>query len=60
MNLEEAIKKAKAGKTIMLPGFIGYFNWSYSDNKLIFSNGNWKSDIENLDIKDRNDFICII
>ena len=60
MTLEQAIEKAKNGKTVMLPGFTGYFNWSYAENKLIFSNGNWRSDIENLDIKNRTDFYYII
>ena len=60
MTLEEAIIKGKEGYIIMLPNFTGYFTWNYSTGKLIAYNGDWKSDVANLDVKLRNDFYYII
>ena len=44
----------------MLPNFTGYFTWNYSTGKLIAYNGDWKSDVSDLDVKLRNDFYYII
>ena len=60
MTLEEAIIKAKEGYIIMLPNFNVYVIWNYSTGKLIGYNGNWKSDVADLDVKLRNDFYYII
>lgn len=59
MNYEEAIKIAKTGKTLMLPKFIGYFKWSFGNNKLMFENGDYKCPAEDLNVKNRNDFFYI-
>ena len=60
MNYKEAIKIAKRGKTLMLPNFIGYFKWDFSNKVLIFTNGDYKCLADQLNIKNRQDFYYII
>lgn len=60
MTYEESIEKAKQGKTLMLPHFIGYFKWDYNSDSLIFQNQDYKCPAETLDILNRNDFYYII
>lgn len=60
MTYIEAINIAKQGKTLRLPNFIGYFDWSFGNNCLLFKNGDYKCEADNLDIKNRNDWYYII
>lgn len=60
MTYQEIIKIAKNGNLIKLPNFIGYFKWDYSINKLIFYNGSYRCDADDLDVKNRDDFYYII
>lgn len=50
MTYTEAIKIAKQGKTLKLPNFVGYFNWSFGNNYLIFSNGNFRCNAKDLNV----------
>lgn len=60
MTYSDLVKKAKAGKIGMLPNFVGYFKWDYGKNNLIFQNGDFICNAENLDILNRQDFYYII
>lgn len=61
MKQGEALKLAQEGKTLLLPGWHGYFNWDYSRNQLVFKDGDYQLDgLELLDkIKNRNDWYYI-
>lgn len=60
MTYNEILKIVRQGKTAMLPNFTGYFKWDFGNKVLMFENGNFKCKVENLDIKNRNDFFYII
>ncbi len=60
MTYTEAIKIAKQGKTLKLPNFVGYFNWSFGNNYLIFSNGNFRCNAKDLNVQNRDDWYYII
>ena len=60
MTYKESIEKAKQGKTLMLPNFIGYFKWDYGTNSLIFQNKDYKCLADTLNIQNRNDFYYIL
>ena len=53
MNYEEAIKIAKSGKTLMLPNFIGYFKWDFVNKVLVFTNGDYRCNAEDLGVQKR-------
>lgn len=59
MTYNEATLYAATGSTLMLPGWIGYFKWDYAVNKMIFINGDFRCDADELDIRDRKDFYYI-
>lgn len=60
MTYKELCDIAKKGKIGRLPGYDGYFKWSYADNELIFYNGDFQCTAKYLDIKNREDFHYII
>lgn len=43
----------------MLPNFKGYFKWDYGTKRLVFFNGDYRCDANQLDIKNRKDFYYI-
>lgn len=59
MTYEELSNKAKEGKTGRLPNFIGYFNWSYRYNELMFHNGDFRCKAKDLNVQNRTDFYYI-
>lgn len=59
MTYSEILEITKQGKTAMLPKFIGYFKWSFGNNKLMFENGDYKCLAEDLNVQNRNDFFYI-
>lgn len=60
MTYKEAVSKAKQGKLIKLPNFEGIFRWNYKEDILVFNNGNFWCNAEDLDILQRTDFYYII
>lgn len=60
MNYSEILEISKQGKIGMLPNFIGYFKWDFGNSILMFNNGDFKCEAEQLDIKNRQDFYYII
>lgn len=63
MDYNEAINYAKQGKTLMLPNWIGYFNWNYSTNTLYFRNKDYylnNQQLIDLGILNRTDWYYII
>lgn len=41
MNYNQATLYAATGKTLLLPGWHGYFYWNYADKELNFRNGDY-------------------
>jgi hypothetical protein len=61
MTYQQSKEKAKEGKIIMLPNYVGYFNWDYGIENLVFHNNTYICVADDLDnIKNRNDFYYII
>lgn len=60
MIYSEILIKAKEGKLIKLPNFEGIFKWDYRKENLVFNNGNYWCDVDDLDILSRTDFYYII
>lgn len=63
MNYNQATLYAATGATLMLPGWEGIFVWNYSDNTLIFKNGDYRLNAEQLKefrLHERNDWYYII
>lgn len=63
MIYSEAIIHAISGKTLMLPGWHGYFYWNYSTNDLNFKDGDYRlnnKQLLDLDIDKRTDWYYII
>ena len=63
MNYNEAILHASEGRTVMLPGWQGYFYWNYSNKELNFRNGDYRLDNKQLiekGVDKRNDWYQII
>ena len=50
MTYEELSNKAKEGKTGRLPNFIGYFDWSYRYNELMFRNKDFRCKAKDLNV----------
>lgn len=62
MDYNQIIPYATSGKTLILPGWHGYFYWNYSTNELNFKDGNYHLDgdqLRNMNIRDRNDWYYI-
>lgn len=60
MTYNEVLEVSKTGDLFMLPNFIGYFRWSWATNSLIFINGEFRCEANELDILWRTDFYRII
>ena len=60
MTYNEAIKIAKSGKTLILPNFIGYFKWDFGNRVLVFTNGDYRCNADDLNVKNRTDWYYII
>lgn len=62
VNIEQAKDLARNGKTLMLPGWKGYFKYDYVTNDLRFENGDYKLNSEELkkfQLDKRNDWFYI-
>lgn len=60
MTYDEIIPKARQGKLIMLPNFEGIFKWDYGKETLVFNNGTFQCNADDIDILNRTDFYYII
>ena len=63
MNYNQATLRAATGDTIMLPGWEGVFVWNYSNNTLIFKNGDYhltNEQIKEMKLDQRDDWYYII
>lgn len=60
MTYSEILEIAKQGKTLMLPNFIGYFKWDFGNKILVFTNGDYRCNADDLNIKNRTDWYYII
>ena len=60
MTYNGATLWAATGHTLMLPNFTGYFRWDRGAKKMIFINGDFRCDADQLDIRNRKDFYYII
>ena len=59
MTYNLATLYAVTGKTLMLPGWEGYFYWNYGNNELNFRNGDYclsSKQLEELNVRDREDW----
>lgn len=62
MNYNQATLYAATGAILKLPGWEGIFIWNYSDNTLIFKNGDYTLNSEQLkefELDKRNDWYYI-
>ena len=60
MDYNGATLWAAIGHTLMLPNFTGYFKWDWGVKKMIFINGDFRCNAEDLNVKDRTDWYYII
>lgn len=60
MDYNGATLWAATGHTLMLPNFTGYFKWDWGAKKMIFINGDFRCNAEDLNVKDRTDWYYII
>ena len=63
MNYNQATLYAATGKTLLLPGWRGYFYWNWNTKELNFKNGDYFLDNKQLKEKgivDRDDWYYII
>lgn len=63
MDYNRATLYAATGRTLLLPGWKGYFYWDYTKNELNFRNGDYHLDNKQLKEKgvmERNDWYYII
>ena len=60
MTYSEILIKAREGKLVKLPNFEGIFKWDYGKENLVFNNGSFWCDADDLDILWREDFYYII
>ena len=59
MNYNQATLCAATGKTLLLPGWRGYFYWNWETKELNFRNGDYHLDSKQLrdkGVTDRNDW----
>lgn len=62
MDYNQATLHAATGEILMLPGWEGIFVWNYSDNTLVFKNGDYylnEEQIRELKLDQRNDWYYI-
>lgn len=63
MNFNQATLYARQGYTILLPNWKGYFNWDYNKRELVFKNGDYylnEEQIKEKRLHERNDWYYII
>ena len=63
MNYNQATLCAATGKTLLLPGWRGYFYWNWETKELNFRNGDYHLDSKQLrdkGVTDRNDWYYLI
>lgn len=60
MTYTEILPIARQGKLIELPNFEGIFKRDYGKENLVFNNGTFQCDADDLDILHRDDFYYII
>ena len=60
MRYKEALTIAKSVKTLILPKFIGYFKRDSANKVLMFTNGDYRCNADDLNIKNRTDWFYII
>lgn len=63
MNFNQATLFAATGAVLMLPGWEGQFIWDYSTKQLIFRNGDYylnEQQIRDMKLDQRNDWYYII
>lgn len=62
MDYNKATLFAATGHTLMLPGWEGVFVWNYSNNTLMFKNGDYRLTTEQLKefkVQERDDWYYI-
>lgn len=62
MDYNQATLYAATGATLMLPGWEGIFVWNYASNTLIFKNGDYMLNTEQLKefkVQERDDWYYI-
>lgn len=63
MNYNQATLWASSGKTLVLPGWDGYFTWDYANNELVFRNGDYflnNKQLRDKGVMNRNDWYFIL
>lgn len=63
MNYNQATLRAATGDILMLPGWQGIFVWNYSNNTLIFKNGDYyltSEQLKEFNLDQRTDWYYII
>ena len=63
MNYNQATLYAATGKTLLLPGWRGYFTWDYTNKELVFKNGDYflnSAQLKDKGIRERDDWYWII
>lgn len=63
MNYNQATLYAVTGKTLLLPGWHGYFYWNYEAQELNFRNGDYHLDgkqLKDKGVRNREDWYYII
>ena len=60
MTYSEITEIARHGKLGKLPNFIGYFKWDFGNRVLVFTNGDYKCNADDLNVKNRTDWFYII
>ena len=62
MTYSQATLHAATGATLMLPGWEGVFVWNYANNTLIFKNGDYylnEQQIREMKLNERDDWYYI-
>ena len=63
MTFDQAKLYASNGYTLLLPGWKGYFNWNYKNKELIFKDGDYilnENQLKDKGVINRNDWYYII
>ena len=58
MTFDQAKLYASNGYTLLLPGWKGYFNWNYKNKELIFKDGDYilnENQLKDKGVINRND-----
>lgn len=63
MNYNQATLYAATGKTLLLPGWGGYFTWDYANKELVFKNGDYflnNKELKDKGVMNRDDWYYIV